>query len=359
MINKKRLIQTFIDLVKIDSPSGEEEKVAQYLVKKLKELGATVERDTYGNVIGKFEGIGKPMMLNSHMDTVEPGRGIKPIVKGDTITSDGTTVLGGDAKAGVAIILEALASLKDNGSKHVPLEIVFTRNEEMTLLGAKNLDYSLLSAKRGLTFDGEGEAHRIDISSAYYKEIHVTVTGRDAHAGVEPEKGISAIKIASEIISLLNVGRIDEETTANIGLISGGSASNAIPRYAYFQGEIRSRNKKKRDNHLAHFQDVFSKVMKKYPEAKIEVKVEKETDGYSFSKYHPMLQHVWTTFQKLNMILEYNHSGGLTDVNIFNAHGIATLVVGTGDYEPHTLREYVKISEMYKAARFCEKMVSL
>src|SRR3989344_1367209 len=146
MINKDRLIETFIELVKIDSPSGEEDNMAKEMGKRLGELGGRVEEDSYGNVIAKFDGVGEPLMLNAHLDTVEPGRGIKPKVGREKIETDGTTILGGDDKAGLAIILEALTTIKEKKIKHVPLEVVLTRGEEAGLLGAVNLYYSKITA---------------------------------------------------------------------------------------------------------------------------------------------------------------------------------------------------------------------
>ena len=359
MINKKRLVEQFLELVKIDSPSGSENLVAKYLISRLKGFGAKVTTDSYGNVIGSILGQGEPFMLNAHMDTVEPGRGIKPIVKGDIIVSDGTTVLGGDPKAGVAIILEALALVKSTKKKHRSLEIVFTRSEEVGLLGAVNLDYSKINARKGITFDGEERVINMDIAAPGYNRVDAIITGRSAHAGVEPEKGISAIKIASEIISRLKLGRIDFETTSNVGLIEGGSAINAVPETSHIQAEVRSRNLKKLQKHTKHFQDVFDKVMAKYPEASISLKIEREFDPYRFEKTHEVLKEIISVLKKMKIKPNLFESGGGTDVNIFHTHGIEAIVVGTGDYNAHTKREYVKISEMVEAAGFLEKFITI
>ncbi|MBI2600744.1 M20/M25/M40 family metallo-hydrolase [Candidatus Daviesbacteria bacterium] len=359
MVDQKRLVETFLDLVKIDSPSGEEEEMAKELMKRLKTLGFKVLRDTYGNVIGTLDGAGEPIMLNAHMDTVEPGRGIKPIIDGDIIKSDGTTVLGGDPKAGVTAILEALTSVIEDGKKHLPIEVVFTREEESSLGGAINLDYSQISAKRGVTFDGEKELHNIDISSPGYNSVNVTVIGRAAHAGADPEKGLSAIQIASEIISQLQLGRIDKETTANIGLIEGGSARNAVPEKVHFKGEIRSRNKEKLEKHTKHFQEVFDNVLSKYPNAKIDADISREFEAYFFDENHRVIKHIREVFKQMNLSPNLQHSGGGTDVNIFHTHGIEAVVVGTGDFDAHTTREYVVIPQMVQAAEFCQKLISV
>lgn len=356
MIQKQRLIQTFLDLVVIDSPSGNEKEVAKEVLERLKKLGAKADFDNYGNVIGKFNGIGEPFMLNAHLDTVEPGRGIKPIVNGEKITSDGKTILGADPKAGVAAILEAIESLNEDGEKYRPIDVVFTLGEETGLYGSINLDYKQLRAKQGITFDGEHKVTNICISSPGYNRVDATVIGRGAHAGAEPEKGISAIAIVSELISRLKLGRIDEETTANIGLITGGSARNAVPEKVTFEGEVRSRNLDKLEKHSSHFQEVFKMMGEKYKEAKVELVMEREFNPYLLDENHGVIKHIVKTMKKMGLKPVLEHSGGGTDVNIFNTHGIQAVVVGVGTYEAHTTREYAIISQIVETAAFCEQI---
>ena len=220
MIKRDRLVQTFCDIAKIDSPSGEEEDMAKDLTARLESLGFTTMRDDYGNLVAT-DGRPNPILLSAHLDTVEPGRGIKPSVEGDKIVSDGTTILGGDCKAGVSAILEALESIKEDGVEFHPVELAFTREEEIGLVGARNLDFSLITAKEAIVFAGEGPVSQITASSPTYIGFDIEITGRAAHAGVEPEKGLSSIRIASEIIIRLPQGRLDETTTVNVGTIEG------------------------------------------------------------------------------------------------------------------------------------------
>lgn len=357
MINQKRLVNTFLELVKIDSPSGEEKKVAEYVADKLKIIGGKVESDSFGNIICKFDGVGVPIMLNSHLDTVEPGRKIKPHVIGNKILSDGTTILGGDDKAGVAIILEALTSLKEDKTKHAPIEAVFTVGEEEGLLGALNLDYAKIQSKRGITFDGDYNVANITTSAPGYGRVDATITGRSAHAGFEPEKGISAIKIAAEIIMQLKVGRIDEETTANIGMIQGGTARNAVPESAHLKAEIRSRSPEKLSLHTQHFEKVFENARIQYPEAKIELDIHNEFDPYHFDENHKVIEAAVRILKSMGLKPLLAPSGGGSDVNIFHKQGIETICVGAGYYEPHTTREYVAIPDLVTGAMFCEKLV--
>ena len=292
MINPKRLVNTFLDLVKIDSPSGEEKNIAIFVSKKLTDLGGNVISDSYGNLITKFPGNGKSFLLSSHLDTVEPGRKIIPKIYGDKVESDGTTILGGDAKAGIAIILEALQSLVEDKKSHVPLEIVFTLEEETGLLGATNLDYSQINATKGIVLDAVGGVENLILSAPGYTRIDAEITGRGAHSGFEPEKGISAIKIASVIISRLNIGRIDAETTANVGTIRGGSARNAIAETAYLEAEIRSSNVEKLREQTQFFEETINNVLLDYPGAKVNLEMITEFEPYKIEKNHPVIHQL-------------------------------------------------------------------
>ena len=357
MINRQRLVSTFLELAQIDSPSGEESVIARLISSKLKKLGANVIIDSYGNLIAKKEGIGTPLMLNVHMDTVEPGRGVKPIVEKSIIKSNGDTILGADPKAGLAIIIEALQSLHEDKKRSRSLELVFTKEEEASLGGAINLDYSNITAKEGVVFDGDEEVFKIFLSSPTYYALDVEIIGRSAHAGIEPEKGISAIEIASKIISRLNLGRLDVETTFNIGVIKGGSVRNAVPEKVTFEGEIRSRDKNKLEKILRQTEMLFNSFTSLYPDAKISLELKKDFEGFVIPKTHRMIKNASFVLKKLNLKPELKDSGGGSDANIFFTHGIEAIIVGTGVHEPHTTREYLNIDQMYDAARFCEEFV--
>jgi tripeptide aminopeptidase len=359
MINRDRLVQQFLDLVSIDSPSGEEQNIASYLLKKLHALGGRGEKDTYGNLIVRFDGIGDPIMLNCHMDTVEPGRNIRPIVENDVIKTNGTTVLGGDAKTGLAIILETIMAAKEANKTHKSLEVVLTVEEELGLIGAMKLDYTKILAKKGLTFDGTKNIENITIAAPGYTKVDILTKGIAAHAGSEPEKGLSAIRIASELIAQLHLGRIDDETTANIGLISGGSARNTVPEMVEIKGEIRSRNRKKLQAHTQHFVDAISSTVKKYPHAQITPHISVEFEPYHFQNNNDLIREIKKTLQVLGLTFHEDFAGGGSDVNVLHQHGIEAVCVGIGDYNPHTTREFVKISEMEQAALFTEKFISI
>lgn len=356
MINRDRLVKTFTDLVQIDSPSGEEEAMAVELTRRLEALGFSVKRDDYGNVVAD-DGGADPILLSAHMDTVEPGRGIKPSVDGDRIVSDGSTILGGDCKCGVAAILEALESVYEDGVAHHGIEVAFTREEEIGLVGARNLDFSMLNAKEAIVFDGEGPVSQITSASPTYIGFDIEVTGRAAHAGVEPEKGISAIRIAAELIVRLPQGRLDEESTFNIGTIEGGSVRNTVAETTLIRGEFRSRNLETLDDVRFQISEALKEVRGMFPEAELDDHLHTEFETYTLSSDDPATARVTDALRRLGLEPDMRPSGGGTDGNVFRLRGISSVVVGMADHGMHTVREYVIIPELVDTAHLCEALI--
>lgn len=356
MIDRDRLVKTFCELVRIDSPSGEEDAAAVDLMERLRALGFSPFRDDYGNVIAG-DGGPDPLLLSAHLDTVEPGRGIEPIVDADRIVSDGTTILGGDCKAGVAAILEALTSIREDGTAHRPVEVAFTREEEIGLVGARNLDFSKISAKEAIVFDGEGPPSQITSASPTYIGFDIEITGRAAHAGVEPEKGLSAIEIAAAIISKLPQGRLDQESTFNIGTIEGGTVRNAVPESTTVRGEFRSRNLETLDSIRLQLSEAISSVREAFPEATIEDHLHTEFETYTLTDDDPATRLVTAALRSLGLEPSMRPSGGGTDGNIFRRRGISAVVVGMADHDMHTVRESVTIPDLVDAAHLCETLL--
>jgi tripeptide aminopeptidase len=358
MINQDRLVTSFCALAAIDSPSSDEKEVADFLMEKLKRLGLTVQQDSYGNIIATDEG-DSPILLSAHMDTVEPGRGIKPIVDSERIYTDGTTILGGDCKAGISIILEAIESLADEGLERRSIEIVLSREEELGLLGCKELDFSLLKAKEAIVFDGEGRVNQITSGSPTYLAFDIDIKGRAAHAGVEPEKGISAIKIAAEIIVQLQLGRLDDQTTMNIGSITGGSVRNAVPENASLSGEIRSHDEEGLDKVKSYLLNILQDTRNRYSDAVITEKFNTEFQAYKIDPQEPVVKDVIDQLIRSKMDPELILSGGGTDANVFRSNGINAVVLGVADHGAHTVREHIIISELVEAASFCRDLLAI
>lgn len=355
MIDRDRLVNEFLELVRIDSPSGDEDAIAAELVSRLDALGASAGQDTHGNVIATVPGTGEPLLLSAHMDTVEPGRGITPIFDGDDIIrTDGSTVLGSDDKAGCAVILEVLRSLAEDGAAHRPIEIAITRGEEIGLVGAVHLDYSRLTARTAIVVDIGGPPSDIQSASPWGYWYTVEVHGRSAHAGLEPEKGIPAITIAAEVVLGLPQGRLDHETTANVGKIAGGQVVNAVPEYCRVEGEFRSMVFEKVDTLVTKSRAHIDDVRDRYPSAKIQVEFEEKLPGFHLEPGDPAYDLIIGVLADLGMTPNPQPIGGGTDGNVFRGHGIASVVIGRGGYDQHTKDEYLVISEMLECARVLE-----
>ena len=356
MINRDRLVKTFCELVSIDSPSGEEDEIAVDLTRRLEALGLTVQADDFGNLVAN-EGRESSLLLSAHMDTVEPGRGIKPRVEGDRIVADGTTILGGDCKAGLAAILEAIQSVREDGIGHIPIEVCFTRAEEPGLLGARKLDFSLITAREAIVFDREGPPSRITSTAPTYVGYEIEITGRAAHAGIEPEKGLSAIRVAAEIVTRLPQGRLDAETTFNCGTIEGGTVRNAVAENATVVGEFRSTSLEALDDIRDRIRRAIADVRGMFPDAVIQDNLHTEFEAFALTDDDPATRRVTEALRSLGMEPTMVPSGGGSDANIFRQKGIGAVVVGMADTNPHTLSEYVTIPDLVDAAHLCETML--
>jgi len=376
MINEKRLVDEFMELVKIDSVSKHEGKLTKVLKAKLEQLGAKVFLDNAGkkigsdgnNIIAKIEGTKSlpTTMLSAHMDTVVPGEGIKPIVKEGTIKSDGTTILGSDDKSGIAIILEILRVLKENKIKHPPLDVIFTVCEEVGLLGAKNLDFSKIDAKMGYVLDNR-EIDKLVNRAPSHTNFLIKVYGKASHAGASPEKGISAITIASKAIAKLTLGKIDDETTANIGIIKGGQATNIVTPLVEVKGEVRSHNEDKLEYEIKEILKTFWKTareMKKIIDGKLvfprtEEEITKEYSCYSLREDESVVKRALEAGQKLSLDMQTMKAGGGSDANIFNEKGITTAVLGTGMRKVHTNEECIKIDDLILGAKLLLEILTI
>src|SRR3954465_3497623 len=274
MINQERIKNLLLELVQIDSHSRKEREVAQRIKQYCEEMGAQVEIDdagekvdgNTGNVSARFPGTlpnAEPIMMSAHMDTVVPGEGVKPVREGDIIRHGGTTVLGGDAESGCAVIIETIRSLQEQNIPHTPIEAIFSICEEVGLLGAKNVDVSKLRSKFGIVFDSDDPGF-LFTKGPSSNHLDIEVFGLESHAGVAPEHGINAIKIASEAIADMKIGRIDHETTANIGVIEGGKATNIVPNYVLIRGEARSLDDPKLQAQCDHMVQRFEEAASQY-----------------------------------------------------------------------------------------------
>ena len=357
MADRQRLVETLVDLIRIDSPSGEEDAIDQEVSARLSALGLTVEHDSYNNIIARLEGVGEPLLLSAHLDTVEPGRGINPELDGDTLRSDGTTILGGDCKAGVAIVLEALACVAESNGPHRAVEVAFSRHEEGGLVGARHMDFSRLTARTGIVLDGEGPPNRITVSAPSQNVVTAEIVGRAAHAGLEPENGLSALLVTADILTRLPLGRIDSETTANIGWMEGGLKRNIVPERASLDGEFRSRSNDKLAWLEGQFRKVFDETGARYPEATIALDITNTYQAYRIDPQHDSIATIASALEPLGLSPVLEGSGGGSDANVFIARGITALPVGIGVRSFHTTWETALIPEVLQGAQMCHAAI--
>lgn len=376
-IRRERLKGLLLELVRISSLSRREREVALRLVEELKALGAEVEIDAagekvggdVGNVIARIRGTvpaAPPLLLSAHMDTVVPGENVKPIVEGDVVRTDGSTVLGGDDKSGCAIIVETIRTLKEREIPHGDIEAVFTICEEIGLLGAKHLDVGRLRARIGLVLDSDGVDELITHAPAADR-MEFKVHGKEAHAGVAPEQGISAIQVAAEAIARMRLGRIDAETTANLGVIQGGLATNIVPPVVVIRGEARSRDEAKLEAQTEHMRACFLEAVRRHRitvdgqtyEARVEADIQRDFGPMALPPESRIVRLVTQASRNLGRALLTRPTGGGCDANVLNGRGLQVANLGTGMREIHTVREWLDLRDLYRTAELVLEVVRL
>ena len=367
-INVARIRAEFDELARIDSESFGEREMADRLKERLAELGIQAKEDdtaekiggNAGNLFGTLKGgmSGTPILLSGHMDTVAPGIGKKPVFHEDgTITSDGTTVLGADDLTGVIAILEGIRAVQEAEIPHRDIEILFAAAEEPFTRGSSEFDFSQMKAKESYVLDVTGPVGTAILQAPTILSFEAAVKGRAAHAGFEPEKGIHAIQTAARAIAALKLGHVDEETTLNVGLISGGSVVNAVPELCTCRGEIRSYSHEKA-------QALMVKLTKTFEEAAAEVgaAVEVTPDirliAYDIPKDAPVVTHFKEACEKLGLAGTLTETFGGSDNNNFVLHGIQGIVLSSGMYEAHSVKEYTYVQDMVSGAELVAELLS-
>jgi tripeptide aminopeptidase len=377
LINETRLKNLLIELIKIDSLSRKERDVAMRLKQELEELEATVEIDdagekvggNVGNVIAHFPGNktgARPLLLSAHMDTVVPGEGIVPVLDGDILRTDGTTVLGGDDKSGVAIICEVLRVVKENKIPCSDLDVVFTICEEAGLIGAKCLDPNRLRARTGLVLDSDSVGFLFTKAPAANR-MEFRIHGLEAHAGVCPERGISAVKVTAEGVAQMKLGRIDHETTANIGVIEGGMAVNIVPNLVVLKGEARSHSSEKLEQQTQHMLRCLQEAAARHVlesdgqrfSARIEAKIDRDYDRMDVPDQAPIVQLVQAAAKNLNVEIRTMATGGGCDANVLNQKGLEVANLSTGMRDIHTVKEWLDLKDLYLSAQMVLEIVRL
>lgn len=362
-VNEERIVALMMDLCRADSAPLRERPVFELVWRHLSELDFELREDDagrrlggqVGNIIatkpGQKEGEQwSPLMFSAHLDRVEGGIGVKPRLDGDRITGDGTTVLGADDAAGLAAIIEACRVLHESGAAHVPLELVITVGEEIGLAGASCVDVGALKSKAGFVLDAEGDVGVVINRAPTQYAVEAEFTGRAAHAGIAPERGVSAIKMAARAVNRMRLGRIDAETTANVGFISGGGATNIVPERAELRAEARSLDPEKAKRQAEHMTRAIAEAATAYG-GRATWQARLVYQGYWLPETSEPVQRAVRAVEALGLRPRVKSTGGGSDANIFNAKGLPTVVLGVGYQAIHTFRESMPVAELVRLAK--------
>lgn len=365
-MNTQRLVDEFMEMVRINSLSKKEAVLANVLVEKLKHLGFDVVVDNAGekiggntgNIIAKMKGSKNvsTVLFCAHMDTVVPGENIQPVLRDGIIYSDGTTILGADDKAGIAGILEAIRYIKENAIPHGNIEVVFTISEEGGLFGAKNLDYALIESKMAFILDSGGSVGEIIVHAPAQKKLHVKIKGKAAHAGIAPESGINAIQVAARAIDQMKLLRIDSETTANVGIIKGGTASNIVCDSVEMILEARSLNDNKLDAQVHHMIECIQNACEEYATIG-EIEVENSYPAFHIDSDSKLLKIMDAATQRMGKKMTPKPTGGGSDTNVFNGNGLPSATLAVGMTNVHTTSEYISVESLIGVAELVAAII--
>ncbi|WP_018755232.1 M20/M25/M40 family metallo-hydrolase [Paenibacillus terrigena] len=372
MVQQDRLVQQFISLVQVDSETKYEQEISKVLKQKFTDLGLSWTEDDAAEKTGHGAGNLFVMLpatagqehlptifFTSHMDTVTPGKGIKPSIGEDGyIRSDGTTILGADDKAGLAAMFEAIHVMQENNIPHGPIQFVITVGEESGLFGARSMDAKHMVAQYGYALDSNGEIGGIAVAAPTQAKIFMKIYGKSAHAGVNPEDGVSAIQVASKAISRMKLGRIDHETTANIGKFEGGGATNVVCDFVQIDAEARSIVQDKVEAQVASMKEALESAA-----ADMGARAEFEHvilyPAYKYTEQDEVVQLAMKAIRNIGKTPRTFHTGGGSDANIFNGFGIPTVNLSVGYEDIHTTKERIKVEDMVGLTKLVIEIVKL
>ena len=361
LVNKERMLAEFKEVVAVPCHTLQERPVFEMLRAKLEALGFTVEEDDAGEKLGGNCGnlwaflpgnkVGAvSVLLSAHMDGVEPCGGTTVVQKDGVLYSDGTTILGGDDKSGVVAILEGVRMLVEENAEHGDIQILFTIAEEGGVNGSRCMDRSKLKAQVAYALDGEGAPGEIVIGAPGQYRYKISVHGKKAHGGLEPEKGINAIMIAAKALAeVKRYGRIDEETTCNIGIIGGGVATNVVPDLVEIEGDVRSRNNDKLEAIREEVVSTICNAVEKYG-AKVTAEVEHKYSSFLIDTESTVVKLAKSACAMYGFTPDITQTGGGSDANFLNAYGVPCVILGTGMQNVHTVEEFIKEEDLYNSA---------
>ncbi len=360
-VNKERMLAEFKEIVAVPCHSLQERPVFELLCTKLEALGFTVEEDDAGEKLGGNCGNlwaflpgnkagATSVLFSAHMDGVEPCGGTTVVQKDGYLYSDGTTILGGDDKSGVVGIIEGVRMIVEENAEHGDIQILFTIAEEGGVNGSRCMDKSKLKAEVAYALDGEGAPGEVVIGAPGQYKWKISVHGKKAHGGLEPEKGINAIMVAAKALAEVErYGRIDEETTCNIGVIGGGVATNVVPDLVVMEGDVRSRNNEKLEAMREELVSTICNAVEKFG-GKFTAEVEHKYSSFLIDTNSTVVKLAERACELYNLPLDITQTGGGSDANFFNAYGVPCVILGTGMKNVHTVEEFLKEEDLYNSA---------
>jgi tripeptide aminopeptidase len=367
-VDERRMVETFLALAAVNGPSGAEGAVARDLEGRLRGLGFAVEYDDAhvrlggecGNMIARWEGTGAaatpPLFFSAHMDTVLPTAGLAPVIADGVISSDGTTILGADDRAAIAAYLEGIRAIQETGARCGPLELILTVSEQPGLLGARHLDFSRVRAQAGFVFDSSGDVGQIITRGPYSTRVRWRIEGKPAHLGLAPEDGISAIAIAADALVRMRLGRVSETTSANVGIIHGGTLASIIPDLVEMVGEVRSFSAEGLEAQLREMTGAVATAARSR-KGTAQATLEKKYLGFDLPHDSAHVQVAVRAARRIGRTPYFAQTLGGADTNVFIEHGLACLTLGNGFRDIHSPREHIGIDNLVAASRYVTALV--
>jgi tripeptide aminopeptidase len=357
------VVGLFTELAAIPSPPGEEREVADRVRAYLEDLGLEVWEDDAGARIGSNSGNllcrleptsengGVPIFLCAHLDTVQPTGPLEPFVEDGVVRNAGGTILGADNKAAVAAMLEAARLILSENRPHAGIELLFTPKEEVGLQGAKAFDPARLRSNVGFVYDHAAPIGGVMLGAPHARQVEVTMRGQSAHAGMAPEEGRSAIVAAARAIADFRLGRLDDETTANIGLIDGGVARNIVPDRCAFSIDVRSHDEVKLADLVREMLETIT-FAAALEQCEAETTVAESYAGYRFTRGDLPVQLACAALEREGIQPQLGLGGGGADANVFNERGRPCVNLANGMAAIHTPEEHIAAADL-------ERMVDL
>ncbi len=362
MVNEQRLLDLFLQMCRVNTPARQEKALVDIIQPKLEAIGLRCVRDEAhrktggdcGNLIATLPGNlpdAPPIFFSAHFDTVAPNPDVKIVIEEGIVRTDGSSILGADDKGGMAPLIEAMQVIQENRLPHGDIQLLLTVSEEIGLLGAHHLDRSLVFAEMGFVLDTGPPVGTVVYTAPSQDSFTISIIGRPAHAGFEPEKGVSAIQVAARAIERMRLGRIDPETTANVGVIQGGHATNIVCPLVTLRAEARSRDPQKLQAQVQHMVETLHEAAADFG-AEIDISIQRMYDTYRLNESDPVVRIAREAAEEIGLPFHLREAGGGSDANVFNAMGLPACVLGTGMQKIHTHEEQIAVADLVRSAEW-------